>query len=427
MPEINVQQLDFSYGDRSILENLNFEIASGSFITIIGPNGSGKSTLLKNLSASLIPQKGAVLLDREDIYRINKRSLAKQLAVVPQDNNVDFEFSVLESVLMGRMPHQNRFTGDDERDVAIARWAMELTGTWDLKDRYITTLSGGELQRVVVARALTQEPKVLLLDEPTSHLDIQYQYDLLELLRTLNRTKGLTIVAVLHDLNLAAQFSDQVILLNRGKIMAYGPPVEVLTLQNIKEVYQIEAVISQNEITGRFNIIPLGKFKNKPDGVKNIRVHLVCGGGKGAFLMDRLYQHGFEVSCGVLNVGDTDWHKARELGLEVAEEAPFAPVSPKAVEVNRRLIKKSDVIVVLPVPIGKGNLANLEEVLAAQVNLKKKVVIIEQESIDKRDFTGGTARKLISRMIKNGACTRKNPNDVMELVDEEINEIVKDR
>ena len=419
MPEINVHQLDFSYGDRNILEDLNFEITSGSFITIIGPNGSGKSTLLKNLSANLIPKRGAVLLDREDIYRINKKTLARQLAVVPQDHSVDFEFSVIEAVLMGRMPHQSRFTGDDERDVAIARWAMELTGTWDLKDRYITTLSGGELQRVVVARALTQEPKVLLLDEPTSHLDIQYQYDLLELLRTLNRTKGLTIVAVLHDLNLAAQFSDQVRLLNRGKIMAYGPPVQVLTLQNIKEVYQIEAVISQNEITGRFNIIPLGKFKNKSGEAKNNRVHLVCGGGKGAFLMDRLYQHGVDVSCGVLNVGDTDWHKARQLGLEVAEEAPFAPVSPKAVEVNRQLIEKSDLIVVLPVPIGNGNLVNLEEVLAAQVNLKKKVVIIEQENIEKRDFTGGTAMQLIAQMIKNGAYIRKNANDLMELVDSE--------
>lgn len=411
---INTRELTFSYGNENILQELSFDIEKGSFVSIIGPNGSGKSTLLKNLSTELTPQMGVVLLENQDIFKIKRKSLAKNMAVVPQDIGLDFAFSVIETVLMGRLPHQKRFQGDTEKDVEIAQWAMELTNVWYLKDRLITELSGGERQRVIVARALAQEPKILLLDEPTSHLDIQHQLELLDLLENLNRIKGLTVIAVLHDLNLAAQFSQRIIMLRKGKIMAYGDPEQVLTVENIRDIYNIEVAISTNDITGRFNIIPLSKRKNRKELVENIKIHLICGGGRGAYLMEQLYQYGYQISCGVLNVGDTDWNKARELGVAISEEVPFAPISVKAIEVNKKLIQSSDLIIILPVPFGEGNFANLRQVSDSLYNEDKKVIIVDQGDISKRDFTGGVAESLINKMLMHGALRVNNIRDVLE-------------
>ncbi|MGI6630170.1 MAG: heme ABC transporter ATP-binding protein [Bacillota bacterium] len=414
---IEARDLTFSYGNGNIiLKELTFEIKKGSFISIIGPNGSGKSTLLKNLSAELSPEAGVVLLENQDIFKIKKKNLARNLAVVPQDTGVDFAFSVMETVLMGRMPHQKRFQGDSEKDLEIARWAMELSNVWHLKDRLINELSGGERQRVIVARALTQEPKVLLLDEPTSHLDLQHQLDLLELMDNLNRTKGLTVIAVLHDLNLAAQFSEKIVLLNKGKIVAYGDPSEVLTSENIREIYHVEVAVSTNEITGKLNIIPLSKEKNRKTKTEEIKIHLLCGGGSGVFLMEQLQMYGCQISCGVLNVGDSDWRKAKEIGADVSEEAPFAPISEEALKVNLELIQKAELIIVLPVPFGEGNLANLRQVFDAQRNHNKRVIIVEQGDFDKRDFTGGQADKIIDQMFHHGAVRVNSIKDVLDMI-----------
>lgn len=413
---IEAKVLTFSYGNENILEKISFEINKGSFVSIIGPNGSGKSTLLKNISAELSPNEGVVLLDTKDIFKIKKKNLAQNMAVVPQDTGVDFAFSVMETVLMGRMPHQKRFQGDSEKDLEIVKWAMELTNVWYLKDRIINELSGGERQRVIVARALAQEPKVLLLDEPTSNLDIQHQLELLELIDNLNRTEGMTVIAVLHDLNLAAKFSQKIILLNKGNIMAYGDPSEVLTIDNIRENYHVEVSVSTNEITGRLNIIPLSKEKKRNVKVNKIKIHLLCGGGSGVYLMEQLQQYGYQISCGVLNVGDSDWKKAREIGAIVSEEAPFAPVSDLALKTNQDLIKAADLVIVLPVPFGEGNLANLKQVHNAHINKGRKVIIVEQEEFNRRDFTGGMADKLIQEMYLTGAIRVNNTKDVLDSI-----------
>lgn len=412
---IRTKGITFGYGQGNILEELTFAIDKGSFISIIGPNGSGKSTLLKNISAELTPEKGGVFLENQDIFKLKKKRLAQQMAVVPQNTGVDFAFSVMETVLMGRMPHQKRFQGESEKDLAIAKWAMELTNVWSLKDRLVNELSGGERQRVIVARALAQEPQVLLLDEPTSHLDIQHQLELLELVEHLNRTKGLTVIAVLHDLNLAAQYSGKIIMLNQGGIVAYGDPAQVLTVDNIRNIYQVEVAVSLNEITGRVNILPLGKKREPTPQVEKLKVHLLCGGGSGVYLMEQLHQHGCQISCGVLNVGDSDWKKAQEIGARVAEEAPFAPVSEGALKENLVLIRGADVIIVLPVPFGEGNLVNLQQVFNAHCQQGgKKIIIVEQSDFNKRDFTGGMADDLIAQMLAKGALGVEKVTEVFE-------------
>lgn len=409
---LSVNKLVFSYGTDPILQEISFQVEQGGFVTIVGPNGSGKSTLLKNLSAVLTPSSGQVFLDGEALYQVSPKELARKLAVIPQETAVQFPFTVMETVLMGRMPHQKRFQGDTAEDLAIVKQALIRTNTWHLRDRPITELSGGERQRVIVARALAQEPKMLLLDEPTAHLDLQHQMELLNLLKQINEENKVTIMTVLHDLNLAAQFSKYVILLYRTKIFAAGPPEEVLTAQNIREVYGMEVVITPNDLTGRFNIIPVA-IKEPEDRPKHkLKLHLICGGGTGSFLMEQLVQQGYQVSCGVLNIGDSDWAKARSLGIELVEEVPFQSIKAKTYQKNRRLVEAAEVVVVLAIPFGPGNVGNLSQALEARL-AGKTVLLVGDDDISQRDFTGGEATKIYQELLKNGAQVVTHPSQLL--------------
>ncbi|HHY59022.1 MAG TPA: heme ABC transporter ATP-binding protein [Clostridia bacterium] len=409
---LSVDRLVFSYGNDPVLNDISFQVEHGGFVTIVGPNGSGKSTLLKNLSAVLAPEAGQVFLDGEALYRVPPKELAKKLAVVPQETAVQFPFTVMEAVMMGRMPHQKRFQGETEEDLAVVKRALERTHTWHLRDRPITELSGGERQRVIVARALAQEPKVLLLDEPTAHLDLQHQMELLNLLKEINEESRVTVLAVLHDLNLAAQYSKYVILLHQTRIFAAGAPEEVLTAQNIREVYGMEVVITPNDLTGRFNIIPVAVKgpEDKPEG--KLRLHLICGGGTGVFLMEQLVQQGYQVSGGVLNIGDSDWAKAKALGIRMVEEIPFQAIKKETYEKNKRLLEEAQVIIVLPIPFGHGNLGNLYQALEARL-AGKTVLLVGDDNITQRDFTGGEATQVYQKLLEHGAQVIAHPSQLL--------------
>ena len=219
---IKVKDVDAYYGSVKVLEGMDFSAAQGELLGIIGPNGSGKTTLLRTIARILKPKTGAILLDGKQVMQMNNKEFSRKFAAVPQDTTINFEFAALDVVLMGRNPHLGRLELESEKDIDIARRCMELTHCWHLAERPVTELSGGERQLVIIARALTQEPKVLLLDEPTSHLDINYQIEIMELLKHLTAHEGLIIIAVIHDLNLAAQYCDRLVLLRNGKIFAMG-------------------------------------------------------------------------------------------------------------------------------------------------------------------------------------------------------------
>jgi len=413
---LKADHISFAYGDKQILEDITLPIEQGAFITLLGPNGSGKTTLLKNLAAFLTPQKGCVFLNGTELSKIKSQDLAKKMAVVPQNSQISFPFTAFDTVLLGRMPHQRRFQADSPKDLAVAEWAMKLTNTWHLRDRLVTELSGGEKQRVIVAQALAKEPQILLLDEPTAHLDLEHQLDLLDLLAKLNKTSGLTVVAVLHDLNLAAKFSSYTVLLNQGKIFAAGTPAEVLTSQNIAAVYNIEVRLVPT-LNGGFHLIPLGKFKPRPVKRKDLHVHLICGGGRGSAIMEELVEEGYRVSCGVLNIGDSDWHTAKALGLEMVEEAPFTPIRAETYEKNLALLEQADLVIVLPIPFGPGNLGNLLQ--AQQIGLKgKKVILVEPATIEDRDFTAGEAVRIYREMMEKHA-TVDSPSQIMTYLTQE--------
>jgi iron complex transport system ATP-binding protein len=223
-------------------------------VGIIGPNGSGKTTLLRLSSRVLLPRKGNIYFQDKDIFRMDLKEFCRSVAFVSQDIATTFSFSALELVLMGRIPHLRRMQFETKKDIEISESALALTDSLGLKDKRIDELSAGERQRVVIARALAQEPVLLFLDEPTSHLDIGHQIQVMDLLKKLNREK-LTIIMVLHDLNLASAYCNRICLLDNGSIFKEGTPEEVLTYKNIEAVYKTIVLVNDNPVTGRPNVV----------------------------------------------------------------------------------------------------------------------------------------------------------------------------
>jgi iron complex transport system ATP-binding protein len=244
-PAIQTRELSFAYKDRAVLHAVSLAVERGEMIGILGPNGSGKTTLLKILSA-VLRGHGEVNLNGRAIETYGRRELSKLFAVVQQEARVNFPYTAAEIVLMGRASYHSPFALEGKRDFEVARASMDLTDSLSFSDRYLHELSGGEKQRVMIARALAQEPEILLLDEPSAFLDLKHQVQVFELLRRLNRERALTIVAALHDLNLAALFFPRLVILREGKIYRDGSPREVLTEKTIEEVYGIRVRVEED-------------------------------------------------------------------------------------------------------------------------------------------------------------------------------------
>jgi iron complex transport system ATP-binding protein len=253
----------FGYGADDILRGVSLAVPPDGFVGILGPNGSGKTTLLRILAGTLHPSSGSVSLDGVQLARIPRNDLAKRMAVVPQETRLSFDFTVLEVVLMGRYPHLGTFEVEGPADIAVAREALESTGTRELEDRPFTTLSGGEKQRVIVAAALAQvaskrtRPAILLLDEPTAALDLAYQLEIAALLRDLQQRMPIAIVVSTHDLNFAAGLCRSLVLLKRGSVIAAGPTGDVLTPDRIRSLYDVDAEVRHHDGAGHLVVVPL--------------------------------------------------------------------------------------------------------------------------------------------------------------------------
>lgn len=255
---LSAEHIYSGYGSRPVLHDVSFELHHGEILGVLGPNGSGKSTLIRALTRILPLSAGRVSLDGQDIRTWPLKRLARSVAVIPQQADIPYAFSAFDVVLMGRTPHLRRFQRETVQDRRIALEAMERTDSIQFKDRPVRELSGGERQRVIIARALAQQPAVLLLDEPTSHLDLNHQIDVFDLLAHLCTEDRMAVLCISHDLNLAAEYCTRLMMLHRGRVAAVGAPDRILTVEFIRDVFGAEVAVTQSPYTGapQIMIIP---------------------------------------------------------------------------------------------------------------------------------------------------------------------------
>ena len=392
------------YGGAPALRGVDLAVRSREVVGLIGPNGSGKTTVVRVTSRALRPTEGSVEIAGRDPYAISARHAARLVAVVPQDVPPTLGFTALEVVLMGRSAYLSPWGGGGPEDYRRAREAMEAAGVHHLADRDVDRLSGGERQRVVLAQALCQDAPVLLLDEPTTHLDPGHVVVILDVVRALARERGRGVLAVFHDLNLASASCDRLVALADGRVVGQGPPEEVVTRSFLHEVYGVEADVYPHAVTGRPVVVlgpPLEPFR--PGGLP--RAHVVGGAGRGAPVMRALAEAGYEVTAGVLHATDTDAVVAERLNLERVTVPPFSEIDAQAAEECLAMMRRAAVVVVCDAPYGPGNLANLEAaVRAAEEGIR--VVLVEQVPARERDFTGGRAAELWERLATRGRVVR---------------------
>ncbi|APF26777.1 ABC transporter family protein [Clostridium sporogenes] len=253
---INIQDFTIGYSNKVIVKNFNLQVDKGDMLTIIGPNGSGKSTVLKAIGRLLKPMEGIIHLDGKLLWNMSNKDIAKEMACLSQHNSAPKDMTIRRIVGFGRNPHKAWFESLNKEDEEIIDWALENTNLKHMENKKITSVSGGERQRAWLAMALAQKPKVLLLDEPTTYLDINNQIEILELVRQLNENLKLTVVMVLHDLNQAAKYSNRVLVLKNGEIQALGKPEEILNKKLIRDVYSVDMNILKNQFGEKLIFIP---------------------------------------------------------------------------------------------------------------------------------------------------------------------------
>jgi iron complex transport system ATP-binding protein len=336
---IELDDVGVSLGGRSIVENVSFEVSEGSLVGLVGPNGAGKTTVVKTINGLLAPDEGEVRIDGDPVTRLPAREVSRRVATVPQDTSLGFDFPVREVVAMGRTPHRTRFERESAADREAVEEALERTQITEFADRSIDAVSGGERQRVILARALCQRSSHLLLDEPTASLDIGHGVRILRLAREL-ASEGRTALAAIHKLDLAARFCDELVLLAEGEVLATGSPEAVLTETNLEAAFDVEVRVTSHPVTGSVSVTALPDRPSRDE-----RIHVLGGGQAGAAAITRCRRAGFRATAGPLPEGDVALARARALGVETSATEPFAPISSAARQKSARMIRNADVAV----------------------------------------------------------------------------------
>jgi iron complex transport system ATP-binding protein len=455
---IEAQRVTFGYGRRAItriptdggrtdarsrpyapptLYDVNVQVHAGEMVGLLGPNGSGKTTLLRLLSGVLLPQQGQVLLKGRDLRQWRRRGVARHIAVVPQDLHMPFAFTVEHMVSLGRTPFVSFFGSQTKRDQEIVYNAMRTCDIAALAGRVFNELSGGERQRVMVAMALAQQPELLLLDEPTSHLDIKYQIEILELVQRLNREHGVTVIAAMHDLNLAARYFPRLVLFQRG-IVADASPAEVLEPGLLGRVYGVNVQVGILRGAEHLSVLPPSSVDGElehPDRPKP-QVHIIAGGGAGELMMRALADAHIPFVAGALNIGDSDHTLALRLANEVITEQPYAPISPEVLQRVRHSLIDVSLLIICPAPIGPGNVGLLREALIAakrglavlllapgvadSVCIPDEAIatsdgLLQRTGMAARDYTGGEGLKLMHELLGEGAVIAESVAEAIEM------------
>lgn len=412
---LSAKNLFFSYGDRKVLHNVTFNIQKGDFVGILGPNGSGKSTLLHLLSGLLVPDTGTIFISGKNTKELSRKNWSQEIAIVFQETNLNLDLECFDVIMMGRFPHWRRWQKENQQDIDSVLNALQITNTQQFANRPFRELSGGEKQRVMIARALAQEPNILLLDEPTSHLDILHQLDIMRILYRLQK-KDITILGVFHDINLVSQFCNQVMFLKKGEIVHRGLVGKSLHTPQVEELFDVEFLEEIHPYSLRPFFMPLGIAKKMES--PSASIHLICGGGSGSNFMKEFLEAGFSVSVGIVNQFDSDQEMASKLGITVIIEKPFSPISDDNFQKAINLAAQSDYIFIAPGYWGRGNLLNLD--LAISLQERGKRILFLQDSLDRNwDYTEGQAINKLNILVKNHA-------EVFSTISELIDRIKKD-
>jgi iron complex transport system ATP-binding protein len=412
---IDVDGLKLAYDTVPVLDGTEFRVERGDLVALLGANGAGKSTLLRCISRILQPAAGSILLDGRELRHFNSREAARLMAVVPQETAADFDFTVEDIVMMGRFPYLRRFRKEEGKDYDTVRRAMEMTGVAHLAERSLAALSGGEKQRVIMARAVAQQPEVLLLDEPTANLDIGYQSMLLELAARLNWEQEVTVIAAIHDINLAVHHFNRFILLSGGRVMAAGRAEEVITSENIQKSYGVKASIYRHPLHGVIQVSVVSKKENAGVDQKKPEVHVIGGGEEALPVLELLSQKGYRLTVGPVSAQDSSCRFAHFHNLPVIIVPPFTSMKDEHRQEHLSLMHRAAAIVVPPIPFGEGNLPILEQV-AAVLSENKKIYIIDLQGVAKRDYSGGKALKLLQEMVDRRAVVMETIESLPEII-----------
>jgi cobalamin transport system ATP-binding protein len=423
-PALRCEGVTFAYEHDLVLRDVSLSVLPGEMVGVLGPNGAGKSTLIKLASGIIRPAAGRITLAEDDVRRLARAEVARRVAVVPQDFAVEFAYTVRQIVELGRMPYTGRWGVLRAQDHAAVEAALAETGLVGLADRVFNQLSGGERQRVLVALALAQSSALVLLDEPTAHLDVRHQVETLELLRRFNRERGVTVIAAMHDLNLAARYFPRLVLLHH-EIVADGTPASVLDADLLSRIYQTRVQVGILRGEEHLSVLPpssaeLVDSREAPDAV---RVHVIAGGGSGELLMRALADAGVAFTAGALNDGDSDAALAARLAVDVVREAPYAALGEAALAQARTVMRRATWLVICPTAFGPGNVALLE--LAAEREDGSRVLLYEPgcaspakviEAVGRRDFADGRAARAYERLQARGAVLAESVGDVLRLL-----------
>ena len=439
---LEVRNVTFSYKRQPLLYQLDVRVQSGEMVGLLGPNGSGKTTLLRLVSGVLHPQEGQILLEGRSLQLLGRRGAAQRIAVVPQELHVPFAFTVEHMVSLGRTPFVGAFGTQSRRDQEIAQEAMAAAGILPLAGRIFNELSGGERQRVVIAMALAQQPRLLLLDEPTSHLDIKYQIETLELVQRLNSERGVTVIAAMHDLNLAARYFPRLLLFQRG-IVADAGPAEVLDPALLSRVYGIAVQVGILRGAEHLSVLPPNSQPTEDEAERKHgpRVHVMAGGGSGELLMRALADAHIPFVAGALNIGDSDHTLALRLADAVITEQPYTPISPVTLEQVHASLSNASLLILCPAPIGPGNLPLLQAAVAAiQRGLPVLILapaqekpltvsaqpvsaqeaLLQQTGIVARDYADGQAVSSMRELLQAGAIVASSVGETLEVIQKRL-------
>lgn len=367
---IVAENLDVGYERKKVVENVNINAMRGQMICLLGPNGAGKTTILRTLTGLLAPLKGTVLINGNDVEHTGKDALAKELAVVLTELLSLGYLTVFEIAAMGRFPHTNYFGKLTEYDIKIVNDALTAVDAYQLKDRCFSELSDGEKQKVMIARALVQQPRLIVLDEPTSHLDVKHKVEVIRILQKLCAEKGITVILSLHDIDLAIKACQNVLLVRGGEIVAKGTPEEVILDGTIQKLYDIEGA-HYNELMGSLEF----------DNTKTPEFFVTGGDGTGAGVYRALSRAGVGMVCGILHTNDVDFYIGKTLNCQIIEENAFEAIGDRSFAEAKAVIDGISCLVDTGFPLREGNRRNLELLKYGVTESKTVLSLCKKENL----------------------------------------------